>query len=91
MNPRAYEIALCQALQLYIDARQEAHDIFGDNIIYSDSENITKALTYIFKEMIKEEESKKIYECFERVKNGHLYLFRAQKIVDCLNQGEDNE
>lgn len=47
-NPRAYEIPLNKSVQLFINPRQEAIDLFGDSIFVADNENIEEVLLEIF-------------------------------------------
>lgn len=87
-NPRAYEIALCQSLQLYINPRQEALDIFGNNIHKAGYDDVYSILMNIFMNEKKEDKEKKIKYCFDIVKNNHLYLYRAVELINILNQKE---
>ena len=84
-NPLLYETALCKSIQLYANARPEARDIFGDNIYTSTNDNVKEVLDIIFKE----DESvlqTKINTCFDIVRNNHLYLHRASKIINILER-----
>jgi hypothetical protein len=87
-NPRMYEIAGCRSVQLFIDSRQEAIDIFGDNIYTSSNENIKEVLDTIFKErdsvLIK-----KINNCFEEVTKNHTYLNRTKTLLDYITESEE--
>lgn len=83
INPRAYEIAGCRSTQLYINPRQEAYDIFGDNIYYSNYDNCVDVVDEILhtdKSLL----DNKIEESFKVIKDNHLYINRATKILDFI-------
>ena len=85
MNPRAYEIAMCRAPQLFINPRPEAFDVFGDNVYYSQYDNVYEELEHIFSES-EELEQTKINNCFDIVRSNHIYLYRAGKILNILER-----
>lgn len=85
MNPRAYEIAMCRVPQLFINPRPEAYDVFGDNVYYSQYDNVYEELEHIFSES-EELEQTKINNCFDIVRSNHIYLYRAGKILNILER-----
>lgn len=90
LNPRAYEIAGCKAIQLFINPRKEAIDIFQDNIYVCSEENITKELDKIFKE--KEEVlEKKIEKCFDIIRKEHTYVNRAKLMLEYINKRDSEK
>jgi hypothetical protein len=90
LNPRAYEIAGCRSTQLYVNPRQEAKDIFGDNMYYSNVENIKETLNNIFKTDVKELEEK-INNSYSIIYADHTYLNRAQRILDIIEKQDKGE
>jgi hypothetical protein len=85
INPRVYEIAGCRTTQLYINPRQEAIDIFGDNIYYSSYQNIKNVLENIFSEK-QNILTNKINNCFNIVIKDHTYIQRSKKLLEILNK-----
>lgn len=86
-NPRMYEIAGCRSIQLFVDPRQEAIDIFGDNIYTCRHDNVQEVLDKIFKE----KDSvliKKVNYCFDEVTKNHTYLNRAKTLLDYIEESE---
>lgn len=88
INPRSYEIAGCKSTQLYINARKEAYDIFGDNIYYANDDSCVNVLDEIL-HTDKSILNKKIEDSFKVVKDNHLYLNRAIKILDFIKNKEN--
>lgn len=82
-NPRIYEVAASKAIQLYVDPRPEAKDLFGNNIFTCSTDKVQDALTEIFntKESILNRKRK---ACYEIVKHAHTYTHRATNIVEKL-------
>lgn len=85
-NPRMYEIAGCKSLQLFINARQEVKDIFGDNVFYCNENNIKEELINIFENETEESKLEKIINCFSIVMKEHTYEQRANKILNILEK-----
>jgi spore maturation protein CgeB len=85
-NPRMYEVALSKGLQLFVDARQESKDIYGDNALHATIDSVEEVLDGAFK-MQEGERVEKITNCFEEVMNNHLYIHRAVKLLNVI-QGE---
>lgn len=83
MNPRSYEIAGCRATQLYVNARPEAKDVFGDNIYYANENNIVEELDKILNEARPVLYSK-INNAYNIVKDSHTYINRALALIDYI-------
>jgi len=83
INPRAYEIAGCRSIQLYINPRKEAKDIFEDNIYYANNNNIIEILNNIFNEK-KDILLNKINNCFNIVTKQHTYINRTKTLIKIL-------
>lgn len=82
-NPRIYEVAATKSLQLYIEPRAEAQDLFGDNIYTCSTKDIGKTLDRIFKTsplVLKQ----KIKKCYSIVKKYHTYFHRASSVFNHL-------
>jgi hypothetical protein len=82
-NPRMYEIAACKAIQLYVEPRQEAIDIFDDNIYWGSTEEVEEKLEEIFstpEKILK----KKLTNCFNIVNQNHTYTHRTAKLIKTL-------
>lgn len=80
MNPRAYEIAGCRTIQLFVNPRKEALDVFGDNIYSCREENIKETLDKIY-QTDKDVLLNKINTCFNTVIQNHTYVHRAVKLL----------
>lgn len=84
-NPRAYEIAGCRALQLYVNARQEVFDIFGGNVIYSGYDNLKEVLHEV-SNMKDEVKLNMINNCYNIVVKDHTYVNRLKKIISIMEE-----
>lgn len=81
-NPRTYEIALCKSIQLFINPRQEAVDLFGDSIYTANDKNLEQTLTTIFETPKPELESKRA-RCFD-IARYHTYEARVGQLINML-------
>jgi hypothetical protein len=82
-NPRVYEIAGCKTTQFYINPRQEVKDIFGNNIFYSDYNNIKEKLEEIFNtdpKILLEKSN----NCFNIIKDNHTYINRTRNLLEYI-------
>lgn len=88
-NPRFYEIALCKSTQLYINPREEAFDLFGEDFYYGTNDDIEAKLEEIFstEETVLQEKKDR---CYKKVVESHLYENRLERILNVINQGEQN-
>lgn len=83
MNPRAYEIAGCHSTQLFINPRKEVADVFGDNVYTCNEKEISSKLDEIFQEK-EEDKIEKINNCFNIIRKSHLYVHRANALINYL-------
>jgi len=84
-NPRTYEIPLNRSIQLYINHRKEAVDIFGDSIFTADESNLEEVLQTIF-----DSTSHHLEELKNRAYNialNHTYDKRVTKILEVITKG----
>lgn len=87
LNPRAYEIGACRTIQLYVNARQEAIDLWGDNIYISTEGTVGKVLGKIFKTQEKALKAKAAF-VYEDIVSNHLYEHRVKEMIDIMVKGE---
>ena len=83
-NPRTYEVPLNKSIQLFINPRQEAIDVFGDSIFIADDESIEETLKNIFdtpKADLEEIKAKAF-----AIAQINTYESRAQAIFKILNK-----
>lgn len=89
LNPRTYEIALCRSPQLFVDPRQEAIDIFGENAFYckNNKDSIYSKMDEVLN-LSKTDLRNKLKFCYETVITEHTYDNRAKQIIEILNERE---
>lgn len=83
-NPRTFEVPLNKSIQLFINPRQEAIDVFGDDIFVANNENIEEVLQKVF-DTPKSQLDEIRARAFEIARN-HTYESRAQAIIKILNK-----
>jgi len=83
-NPRTYEVPLNKSIQLFINPRQEAVDVFDDSIFVADDENVEEVLQRIFDTPKADIES--IRAKAFAIAQQNTYSDRAKKIIKFLNK-----
>jgi len=88
LNPRAYEVPLCQSFMLLEDTRAEAREIFTDKEIgfFSDEQSLNESLKYFLFEADESKIDNMIIKAYNRVANSHTYLHRMTYIKNILSQ-----
>jgi hypothetical protein len=87
VNPRIYEISGCKTIQLYVNARQEAKDLFGDGIYYCGYDSIKEGLDKIINEN-EDVINNKVEKCYNIVIKNHTYKHRANRLLNYIKIGE---
>lgn len=84
-NPRAYEVAICNTPQLFIEPRRESLMLFKGDAFYCSNNRkaIWDQLDRIFL-MDAEEMNGKLKTCYKTVANNHTYTHRCSTILDKL-------
>jgi spore maturation protein CgeB len=88
LNPRAYEVPLCQSFMLIDDSRAEARDIFTENEVgfFSDGPSLIKAVKYYLLGKGKNFREKMIFNAFRKVSENHTYSHRMLFIKSILEK-----
>ena len=91
LNPRAYEVPLCQAFMLLEDTREEAREIFTENEVgfFSDEKSLIKQLRYYLLGPGKELRDKMAFEAYKKVAQEHTYTHRMLFIKNILEKTEN--
>jgi len=86
LNPRAYEVPLCGALQFIDDSRPEAREIFTEDevVFFSDSLSLSDGLKRHLLTADQEKNRSMIQAAYAKVLGGHTYLHRMMSILKVL-------
>jgi spore maturation protein CgeB len=86
LNPRAYEVPMCGALQFIDDDRPESREIFTDKevVFYSSPEELAKKMEVFLLHKTQEERRDMIISAFQKVSCAHTYTHRLQGILKVL-------
>lgn len=86
LNPRAYEVPLCGALQILEDSRPEARDVFTDNevVFFSDSDGLATGLERYLMGNQRSRVESMVKAAYDKVLGGHTYLHRMKGILKVL-------
>ena len=86
MNPRCYEVPLCQSLLMTDDSRKEVADIFTKDevVTFKDGEDLSEKLEYYLIGPGKELRKKMAMKSFFKVSTQHTYTHRLKKIIDII-------
>lgn len=86
LNPRAYEVPLCQSFMVMEDIRPEAREVFTDNDVafFSDEKSLNKQLRYYLIGKGKEKREQMAFNAYIKVAENHTYVHRLQSIKDIL-------
>lgn len=87
LNPRSYEVPLCQAFLLQDDSRPEAREIFTKDEVgfFSDAESLVKAARYYLVGRGKEKRDAMALKAFRKISEAHTYYHRMlyiKKIIE---------
>jgi spore maturation protein CgeB len=88
LNPRAYEVPLCQAFMLMEDTRAEAHEIFTDNQVgfFSDELSLIDRLHYFLIGSGDKLREDMAYQAYKNVAANHTYTNRLLSIKAVLEK-----
>jgi spore maturation protein CgeB len=88
LNPRAYEVPLCQGFMLLDDTRAEAREIFTDKEVgfFSDGPSLAKAAEYYLKGEGKRKREAMAFNAYKNISENHTYTHRALFIKETLEK-----
>lgn len=88
LNPRAYEVPLCQSLQVLDDSRAEAREIFADNEVgfFSDERSLKRTVKRLLMDTSEKELEAMAFRAFEKVSRAHTYTQRLQHILNIISK-----
>jgi len=88
MNPRAYEVPLCQSFMLSDDSRPEVREVFTNKEIgfFSNSEDLIKKLRYYLKGAGKNKREDMAFNAYKKVAENHTYIHRMLYIKGILEK-----
>jgi spore maturation protein CgeB len=86
LNPRAYEVPLCQSFMLLEDTRQEAREVFNESEIgfFSDEDSLKAQIRRFLFETNQDTIDKMILKAYQKVSSHHTYLNRMLSIQNIL-------
>lgn len=88
LNPRAYEVPLCQTFMLLEDTRVEAREVFTDKEVgfFSDEKSLIENLEFFMLGAGKSKVTNMIVKAYNKVSSNHTYLHRMLYIKGILEQ-----
>jgi spore maturation protein CgeB len=88
LNPRAYEVPLCQSFMLLDDTRVEAREIFTEKEVgfFSDGPSLAKAAEYYLLGRGRKKREDMIQRAYRNVSENHTYTNRALYIKEILEK-----
>ncbi len=88
LNPRAYEVPLCQSFMLLEDNRPEAREVFSEKDVgfFSDEQELIKKLQYFLIGKGKDKREEMIFSAYKKVSLNHTYLHRFLYIKGILEK-----
>jgi len=88
LNPRAYEVPLCQGFMLMDDCRAEAREVFSEDEIglFSDGESLVKAVRYFLIGKGKKLREQMAMKAYKKVAENHTYSHRMLYIKSILEK-----
>jgi len=88
LNPRAYEVPLCQSFMLMEDIRPEAREVYTEEEVafFSDEKTLEEQLSYYLlgKGVAKREQM--AFNAYRKAAENHTYIHRLLKIKEVLDQ-----
>jgi len=87
MNPRCYEVPLCQSLLMTDDSRSEVIDIFNKDeiVMFKDGDDLAKKLRYYLIGAGKAKIDSMKMKSFLKVSTQHTYTHRLKTILDTIS------
>lgn len=88
LNPRAYEVPLCQTFMLMEDIRSETREVFTDKEIgfFSDEESLNDQIKYFLLGKGRAKVEKMIIKAYQNISSKHTYLHRMIYIKSILEK-----
>lgn len=88
LNPRAYEVPLCQTFMLLDDSRPEARDVFTEDEVgfFSDENSLKERLEYFLMGPGKNKMEQMAFNGYKKVAENHTYNHRLLYIKDILEK-----
>lgn len=88
LNPRAYEVPLCQSFMLIDDSRAEAREIFSEDEVgfFRDGESLVKAVKYYLIGKGKNIREQMTVKAYKKVAENHTYSHRMLYIKSILEK-----
>jgi len=90
LNPRAYEVPLCQSFMLLEDTRAEAREIFTEKQVgfFSDEKSLIERLHYFLIGRGSKDRKEMIFQAYKHVAANHTYTNRLLSIKSVLESQE---
>jgi hypothetical protein len=88
LNPRAYEVPLCQSFMMLDDSRKEAREIFSEDEVgfFSDGESLVKTVKYYLIGKGKDLRDEMAVRAYRKVSENHTYAHRMLLIKNILDK-----
>lgn len=88
LNPRAYEVPLCQSFMLLEDIRSEAREVFTEKEVgfFSDEASLNERIQYFLFGKGKSKINDMIVRAYQKISTKHTYLHRMMQIKKILEQ-----
>lgn len=88
LNPRAYEVPLCQSFMVIEDIRPESRDIFNEDEVafFSDEKSLQKRLRYYLVGRGKSKREQMAFKAYRKVAENHTYIHRLQTIMKVIEE-----
>lgn len=86
LNPRAYEVPLCQSFMLLDDTRIEAREIFTEKEVgfFSDGPSLAQSVEYFLLGKGKNKREDMAFNAYKKISENHTYTHRALFIKEIL-------
>jgi len=90
LNPRAYEVPLCQSFMLLEDIRAEGKEIFNTNEVgfFSDEASLIKKTKYYLLGAGAKKREEMAFNAYKKVAQNHTYINRLAYIRDIITNAE---
>ena len=87
LNPRAYEVPLCQSFMLMEDIRSEAHDVYTKDEVgfFSDEKSLIQKLKYYLVGKGKDKREEMAFRAYRKAALHHTYSKRLEYILSIIN------
>jgi spore maturation protein CgeB len=88
LNPRAYEVPLCQSFMLLEDSRPEVREVFTDKEVgfFKDGKDLAKKVKYFLLGPGKEQRNQMAFNAYKKVAENHTYVHRMLYIQSVLKK-----